>query len=67
MKIPTFNPKGIRPWMLKHRFAARVFCLAILPVAPLLFAAAILWENRRDFGEMKMLVKAAFLPWRAKP
>ncbi len=67
MNIPTFNPKGIRPWMIKYRFAARVFCLVMLPVAPLVFAAAILWENRGDFSEMKMLIRAAFLPWKVKP
>lgn len=67
MNIPTFNPKGIRPWMIKYRFAARIFCLVMLPVAPFVFAAAILWANRSDFSEMKMLVKAAFLPWESIP
>lgn len=67
MNIPTFSPKGIRPWMIKYRFAARVFCLVMLPIAPFVFAAAILWANRGDFSEMKMLVKAAFLPWKSIP
>jgi len=67
MNIPAFNPKGIRPWMLKYPLATRAFCLAMLPVAPFVFAVVILWENRSGFAEMKMLAKAAFLPWRAKP
>lgn len=67
MNIPTFNPKGIRPWMIKYRFAARIFCVVMLPLAPFVFAAAILWENRGDFSEMKMLIKAAFLPWKLTP
>ncbi|BBP60380.1 hypothetical protein [Pseudomonas sp. St316] len=67
MRIPTFNPRGIRPWMTKYPLAARAFCLAMLPVAPFIFAAAILWQNRSDFAEMSMLARAAFLPWRKKP
>ncbi|EZI22893.1 MULTISPECIES: hypothetical protein [Pseudomonas] len=66
MNIPTFNPKGIRPWMIKYQFAARVYCLVMLPISPFIFGAVILWENRRDFAEMKKLAEAAFLPWRAK-
>lgn len=67
MNIPTFNPKGIRPWMIKCPIAARVFCLLMLPVAPFVFGAVILRANRQDFAEIKKLVEAAFLPWRAKP
>lgn len=66
MKVPTFNPRGIRPWMIKYPILARLFCLVMLPISPFVFAAAILWEHRDDFSEMKMLVKAAFLPWRSK-
>lgn len=67
MNIPTFTPKGIHPWMIKYRLAARLFCLLMLPIAPFLFAAVILWENRCDFREVKLLAKAAFLPWSEKP
>ncbi|MFL1495072.1 hypothetical protein [Pseudomonas antarctica] len=67
MKIPTFNPKGIRPWMIRFPVTARVFCLVMLPLAPFIFAAVILWENRSGFAEMKMLAKAAFLPWKVRP
>jgi len=67
MNIPTFNPRGVRPWMIKYRLAARLFCLAMLPIAPFVYAAAILWQNRSDFSEMKLLAQAAFLPWRKKP
>ena len=66
MNYPTFNPKDIRPWMIKYRFAARIFCLAMLPVSPFVYGAAILWKNRSGFSEIKMLAKAAFLPWKAK-
>jgi hypothetical protein len=66
MSLPTFNPSGIRPWMIKYRLAARVFCIVMLPVSPFVFAAAILWENRGDFSEIKKLAKAAFLPWKVK-
>ena len=52
--------------MIKYPLAARAFCLAMLPVAPFIFAAVILWENRSGFAEMKMLAKAAFLPWKVK-
>lgn len=52
--------------MIKYRLAARVFCIVMLPVSPIVFAAAILWENRGDFSEMKVLAKAAFLPWKVK-
>ena len=67
MNIPAFNPKGIRPWMIKYPLVARAFCLAMLPVAPFVFASVILWENRRDFAEIKKLAEAALLPWRSKP
>ena len=66
MRVPKFNPKGIKPWMRKRPWLARLFCLAVLPISPLIFAAAILWENRDGFSEIKELVQAAFLPW-SKP
>lgn len=64
MKIPTFNPKGIKPWMLKYPLLARLFLLLVLPVAPFVFAGAILWENRGDFSEIISMAKAVFLPWK---
>ncbi|WLD64725.1 hypothetical protein [Pseudomonas sp. OVF7] len=67
MKIPKFDQQGIHPWMIRHRIAARFFCVIMLPIAPILYAGAILWENREGFSEMKMLVMAAFLPWSDKP
>lgn len=67
MKIPTFNPKGIKPWMLKYPLLARLVLLLVLPVAPFVFAGAILWENRRDFSEIISVAKAVFLPWKVSP
>lgn len=64
MKIPTFNPKGIKPWMLKYPLLARLLLLLVLPVTPFVFAGAILWENRGDFSEIISMAKAVFLPWK---
>lgn len=67
MKIPKFNPKGAKRWMLKFPMLARLYLLALLPVAPIIYAAVILWENRRDFAELRVMVQAIFLPWEQKP
>lgn len=67
MRIPKFNPRGVRPWMINHPLAARAFCLAILPLSPFIYGVAILWENRSGFSEIKMLAEAALLPWEEKP
>ena len=67
MIIPKFNPKGAKPWMLKFPLLARLYLLALLPIAPFIYAAVILWENRHDFSELGVITKAIFLPWEPKP
>lgn len=67
MKIPKFNPKGSKPWMLKFPVLARLYLLALLPFAPFIYAGVILWENRQDFSELGVMVRAIFLPWEQKP
>lgn len=49
--------------MLRLPLLARLYLLVILPFTPLIFAALILWENRRDFSEIGVIIKAIFLPW----
>lgn len=53
--------------MLKFTFLARLYLLALLPFAPFIYAAVILWENRHDFSELGVITKAIFLPWEQKP
>ena len=67
MKIPTFDPTGIKPWMLKYPILARLVILLVLPVETFVLAGAILWENRRDFSVLISAAKAAFLPWKVSP
>ena len=66
MNIPKFDNRNMKPWMKRHPFLARIFLLSVLPVAPFIFAASILWENRRDFQEIGEIVHAIFLPWKNK-
>ncbi|OOW06644.1 hypothetical protein MF6396_03070 [Pseudomonas sp. MF6396] len=58
-----FNPRGIKPWMIRLPWLARMYLLTILPVMPLIFAAAVLWQNRRDFSEIARACEAILLPW----
>lgn len=67
MRIPKFNPRGAKPWMLKSPLLARLYLLALLPIAPFIYATVILWENRLDFSELSVMTKAIFLPWEQKP
>ena len=53
--------------MLKFPLLARLYLLALLPIAPFIYAAVILWENRQDFSELGVMTKAIFLPWEQKP
>lgn len=64
MKIPRFDARHNKPWMIKHQVVARLFLLLMLPISPCIFAAAILWVNRDGFGEIPMIIKAIFLPWK---
>jgi hypothetical protein len=67
VRIPKFNPKGAKPWMLKFPLLVRLYLLALFPFAPFIYAAVILWENRKDFSELSVMTKAIFLPWEQKP
>ena len=58
-----FNPRGIKPWMIRRPWLARLFLLALLPCMPIIFSVAILWQNRRYFREIREAVSAIFLPW----
>lgn len=58
-----FNPRGIKPWMIRRPWLARLFLLSILPVMPLIFVVAVLWQNRSDFSEIARACEAIFLPW----
>ncbi|MBA6134840.1 hypothetical protein [Pseudomonas juntendi] len=58
-----FKPRGIKPWMIRRPWLARVFLLVLLPLTPLIFAVAVLWQNRRDFSEIALICEAIFLPW----
>ncbi|WP_172402823.1 hypothetical protein [Pseudomonas putida] len=58
-----FKPSGIKPWMIRHPWLARIYLLALLPFMPIIFSVAILWQNRRDFREIREAVSAIFLPW----
>jgi hypothetical protein len=58
-----FNPRGIKPWMIRLPWLARMYLPTILPVMPLIFAAAVLWQNRRGFSEIARACEAIFLPW----
>ncbi|MFG0540201.1 hypothetical protein ACF8EA_08340 [Pseudomonas sp. YQ_5] len=58
-----FNPRGIKPWMIRCPWLARIYLLVLLPVMPVLFAGAVLWQNRRDFSEIARACEAIFLPW----
>ena len=67
MKIPRFNPRGIRPWMIRRPWLARIACLVSLPFLPFIFAVAVMWQNRGDFAEIGQVVRAIFLPWEKRP
>jgi len=58
-----FNPRGARAWMIRRPWLARLYLLALLPFMPIIFSGAILWQNRRDFREIREAVSAIFLPW----
>lgn len=58
-----FNPRGIKAWMIRHPWLARIYLLVLLPVMPILFAGAVLWQNRSDFSEIARACEAIFLPW----
>ncbi len=58
-----FNSRGIKPWMIRRPWLARIYLLALLPVMPLMFAAAVLWHNRDEFSEIARACEAIFLPW----
>ena len=58
-----FNPRGIKPWMIRRPLLARIYLLVLLPVMPILFAGAVLWQNRSDFSEITRACEAIFLPW----
>lgn len=66
MNIPKFDNRNMKPWMKRHPFLARIYLLLVLPVAPFIYAAVILFENRQDFGELKDMAHAIFLPWKNK-
>ena len=66
MNIPKFDNRGMKPWMKRHPLLARAFLLSVLPLAPFIFAAVILYENRCDFREIGEMVHAIFLPWKSK-
>lgn len=66
MNIPKFDNRNIKPWMKRNPFLARAFLLALLPIAPLIYASVILLENRRDFREIGEMIRAIFLPWKHK-
>ncbi|WP_278929603.1 hypothetical protein [Pseudomonas qingdaonensis] len=58
-----FKPRGIKPWMIRRPWLACMYLLTILPVMALIFAAVVLWQNRRDFSEIARACEAIFLPW----
>lgn len=66
MNIPKFDNRNMKPWMRRHPFLARIYLLSVLPVAPFIYAAVILFENRQDFSELKDIALAIFLPWKNK-
>ena len=58
-----FKPRGIKPWMIRRPLLDRIYLLVLLPVMPILFAGAVLWQNRSDFSEIARACEAIFLPW----
>lgn len=66
MNIPKFDNRNMKPWMRRHPFLARIYLLSVLPVAPFIYAAVIIFENRQDFSELKDIARAIFLPWKNK-
>lgn len=58
-----FNPRGARFWMIRHPWLARLYLLVLLPFMPIIYSVAIIWQNRRDFREIRIAVSAIFLPW----